>query len=242
MIIVHAVSNENGKANGGLPGDQTGKEIREAQWYDKPWDCYIEPKDKALGKRAVEIAQRICSGNFGYSQDARWSGYQAIKANGYDTVGDFDCSSFVISCYIFAGAGLLPTGYTGNLERICEQSGLFNIFRDEKVLHDPKYAVAGGLYLKANSHVCICAEDGEYATETDDVIELPNDEVKYIGSVTAKGSVRIRTAPKTGKTLRIIHNGDSLGILTEDYDTGWLYTDYGWITNNPQYVTVRYKD
>ena len=238
MKIIHAVSNEHGRANGGLPGDQTGKEIREANWYDRPWEVYIEPKDREIGEKAVEIANRICDGDYGYSQEDRWSGYKAINAYGFESTGDFDCSSLCISCYIFAGMPLKAEGYTKTLEKIFLNSGMFRSSRDEKVLHDPSYAVMGGMYLAPGKHVCMCIENGENAQS---VPNVPH-ENQYIGYITPKGSVRARLSPRDGKTVRILHKGDHIGILTEDYETGWVYTDYGWVTNNPQYVSITFND
>lgn len=39
--IVEATSNELGKATGGKSGDQTGREIRIAPYYDKPWEFHL---------------------------------------------------------------------------------------------------------------------------------------------------------------------------------------------------------
>lgn len=240
MKIGHAVMNEHGNAKGGVPGDSTGKEIRIAEWYDRPWSCYLEPKDDDVADRAVSWMERICEdGRFGYDQEKRWGGYTEIKKHGFDGAGkgDFDCSSLVISCYIFAGLDLLPTGYTGNMERLLMATGAFNRFDDAEHLKRTDKLKAGGVLI-AKGHTCMVLETGagyEDKPEEGDGI--------YIGTVTAKGSVRVRNAPtKKGATLKIIHKGDALGILTEDAETGWLYTKYGWITNNRQYVEVHFYD
>lgn len=39
--IVHASINENGKATGGKPGDQTGREICTRSYYNKPWNYVL---------------------------------------------------------------------------------------------------------------------------------------------------------------------------------------------------------
>lgn len=39
--IVHASINEKGKVTGGKSGDQTGKEILVAKYYNKPWNCVL---------------------------------------------------------------------------------------------------------------------------------------------------------------------------------------------------------
>lgn len=228
MKIIHAVADEHGKAHGGALGDQTGKEIREAEWYNKPWDCYLAPKDKVLGVLASNWAEQIAEGNFGYNQDDRWSGYKSILENGIDkATGDFDCSSLVISCYIFAGAKLKPTGYTGNLERILVESGLFTAYHDEHLLN-PHLACQGGLYVRKNSHVCMCVECGS------DFNFFPEEtEGKRIKT---KGSVRIRTKPVDGEKVRTATN-EVLTYVGTDPETGWLIlSDGNYITNNKRYI------
>lgn len=39
--IVQASINERGAATGGTPGDQTGREIYERDYYNYPWDCVL---------------------------------------------------------------------------------------------------------------------------------------------------------------------------------------------------------
>lgn len=39
--IVQASINERGTATGGTPGDQTGREIYERDYYNYPWDCVL---------------------------------------------------------------------------------------------------------------------------------------------------------------------------------------------------------
>ena len=133
--IAHAVMSEN-KDRYGEVGDQlqTGAtddrkgEIRLADWYDRSggWDEYLECTDGELAANAAAWAVKIAnSKNYGYSRgggvkDGRWSGYKSIKSVGFDQgKGNFDCSSLVISCYVFAGCpNLKPTGYTGNISSL----------------------------------------------------------------------------------------------------------------------------
>ena len=125
--IAHAVMSEN-KDKYGEVGDQLQTsstndrkgEIRLADWYNRSggWDEYLECTDRELAANAAAWAVKIAnSKNYGYSQgggvkDGRWSGYKSIKSVGFDQgKGNFDCSSLVISCYVFAGCpNLKPTG------------------------------------------------------------------------------------------------------------------------------------
>lgn len=51
--IAHAAGNENGRATGGKPGDQTGGEICVRSYYNSPWDCVLR-LDEAGHVPAVE--------------------------------------------------------------------------------------------------------------------------------------------------------------------------------------------
>lgn len=239
MRIGHAVMNEYGTARGGVAGDSTRKEIRAQEWYKREWTTYLEPIDADVADRAVSWMERICEDDrFGYDQDHRWSGYQEIKNKGFDgaSKGDFDCSSLVLSCYIFAGLNLLPMGYTKNMGRYLMETGYFIEHTEPKYLTNPDHLKAGGVLI-GPGHTCMVLETSENPA-IDEV--FPAD--KAIGRVTAKGSVRVRNNPQNGTTLKIVHRGDTLDFFTEDLETGWLYTRNGWITNNPRYVEVEYYD
>lgn len=243
MRIGHAVMNENGKARGGLPGSQTKKELRIQEWYPREggWDLYLEPKDPDLADKAVSWIERIIEDDrFGYDQDRRWSGYKEIKEHGFDGAGkgDFDCSSLIISCYIFAGLKLKPTGYTGNMDSLLMETDAFILHNQAAYLYTTDLLKPGGILIAKGKHTCMCLDEGREVKQIDEV--FPSE--KAIGRVTAKGSVRIRNNPKTGSTVRIARKNETLNFYTEDLETGWLYTVNGWITCNPKYVEVEYFD
>lgn len=161
---------ELGKTVGLTPGDQTGKEIALATWYAKNksgrvWKYYLECTDSAIAERAARYMEQICADSaFGYSQGTtqRWDGYRSIQANGGVVSGgrgDFDCSSLVISCYIFAGLNLQPNGYTGNLRAKLLATGKFKCYSDSAHLGFDRLAARGGIYLR-NGHVLMALEDG----------------------------------------------------------------------------------
>jgi len=228
MRIVHAVSNEFGEGRGGAPGDQTGKEIREAKWYDKPWKQVIIPKDRALASSGVVIAKAIAEGNYGYDRDRRWTGYEAICASTIeDGIGDFDCSSLVLSCYKLAGLNIQEKkGSTRDIAKILCDTGKFELVEEGEMLTDPELVRKGTLYCVPGSHVVMCIEDGERSEEEPSTTER----------VRAKGSVRIRETPKTGKTIAIAHKGDIIEVYGQDEETGWYKCVTGYITNNERYV------
>ncbi len=54
--IVHASINERGTTTGGTPGDQTGREICERDYYNYPWDCVLRYAGES---QAEEIASKV---------------------------------------------------------------------------------------------------------------------------------------------------------------------------------------
>ncbi len=162
--IGNASIDERRKASGGTAGDQTGKEICIRAWYSKPWNVYLECTDKALADKAAEIMEQICADpNYGYDQVDRWTGYNAIKKNKNKVagaVGEFDCSSLIITCYILAGLQTSADGYTGNLRAKLLATGKFKAYTDPAHLTSDKLAKRGSIYLKEGSHVVMALEDG----------------------------------------------------------------------------------
>ncbi|MGM9937082.1 MAG: SH3 domain-containing protein [Candidatus Ornithomonoglobus sp.] len=53
--LVHASINEKGKATGGTPGDQTGKEFCIRSYYNYPWNCVL----RYTGSDAINTAENI---------------------------------------------------------------------------------------------------------------------------------------------------------------------------------------
>lgn len=179
---------ENGKTVGLTPGDQTGKEIALATWYAKNkagrvWQYYLECTDSAMAERAARYMEQICADSaFGYSQGTtqRWDGYRSIRANNgvvSGAHGDFDCSSLVISCYIFAGLNLQPDGYTGNLRAKFLATGKFKCCSDSAHLSTDKFATCGGIYLRSG-HVLMALEGGGGAGTAEETNDL-----KVIGKI-----------------------------------------------------------
>ena len=168
--IGHASSNENGKVSGGLPGDQTRKEICMRNWYNKPWGAVIRAKDSALADRMAMACETICVNDFvGYSQDRRNSLHTEAKRVGYDlkkikTPCDADCSSFVTICAIAAGVKELE--YSGNapttrtLVRDFLKTGKFIALEEPQYTHSDQYLRRGDILVKAGSHTVMVLTNG----------------------------------------------------------------------------------
>ena len=184
--IGHAVCDENGKVDGKLLGDQTGKEIRLDNWYvsGNRWDYLLVCTEEALAKAAADICAEICrNSNYGYSQIRRWSGYNSIDENGIGYgKGDFDCSSLMIASYKLAGLNIKPEGYTGDMRKRLLATGLFKEYSAKKYVATDEYARIGAMYLREGHHVCMALENGaKYST-------TKTNAVKYFDKYTGKTS------------------------------------------------------
>lgn len=170
--ICHASIDERGRISGGVPGDQTGREVCVRSWYNKPWQYYMECTDQALGSRAAHLFLEICNSNrCGYDQSNRMTLYEALKANDGKVEGmaycEADCSSAVATIYHILGLDVNPACTTRNLRPALAATGKFQVYTDQAHISSDAYARRGGLYLKEGSHVVMAVEDGSaYSSDT----------------------------------------------------------------------------
>lgn len=183
--IGHASIDENGHATGGKIGDQTGKEICTRTWYNKGWDVYLECTDDVIAEKAASIMEQICwDDNFGYDQNQRLTGYNAIVKNKKKikgAKGEFDCSSLVAACYILAGVSVSSSCTTRNLRSALLATGKFKAYTSTEYTWKEDYAKRGGIYLKEGSHVIMALDNGAKATKK-------TTSVQYFKKCTYKGS------------------------------------------------------
>lgn len=251
VTIGHAVMDENGGigVDGAIAGDQTGKEIATRKFYIRTngWHTVLRCKDAVMAEKAAKYMRLICDdSSYGYSQPNRWTGYKSIEkyikaGNSVETAiakggGDFDCSSLVISCYIFAGLNHAASGYTGSMVKSLMKTGKFTEYTDAKHIDSDNYAKIGDIYV-GKGHTMMVLTNG---SEEPITIQPPYVLVKG-------GSVLIRTGagtmyPKLGITA---HKGEKLPYLETDEDTGWYWVETpkgrGCITGKKRYTELVLK-
>lgn len=175
--IMHAVSNEFGKARGGKVGDPSGKEVTYGKWYAKnsrgqTWAYYIEILDPVLAENAARMAEQIVDNpGIGYGQegDLRGTLYSVAKANGGNVTtiwATCDCSSMILAIFALLVPGFSPYGSTATmLKNFQKFPSLFRIYADQEHLFYDDYATRGGVYLRTG-HVLMVLSNGRKAGTT----------------------------------------------------------------------------
>lgn len=215
--IGHASIDERGRISGGLPGDQTGKEVCVRDWYRHPWNVLLVCTDKALAARAAEYMRAICADDdFGYDQSTRGTGFLSIlRASGIvrnAAKGSFDCSSLVASCYKLAGLNINSGCTTRNLRAALLQTGKFVAYTDQEHIDSDIYAEVGAIYLKEGQHVVMALQNGaninvQAPQPTPTPVQNPNPvpgKPSYVvGNVyTLVTELRVRTGAGTGNAAK----------------------------------------
>ena len=139
VTLGHFVCDENGRARGGKPGDQTGKEGRYQAWYakgtnGKGWENVFRAKKSAARKKiAKNMCELVENPHVGYNQDQRTTLDTQAKKVDYKfskiTVDcNTDCSQATAECIIGAGIPISPDMYTGNEKKLIKATGEFKTY------------------------------------------------------------------------------------------------------------------
>ena len=175
--IGHASIDENGRANGGTAGDQTGRELCTRTWYSSPWDTVLRCKDSKKAELMAKACEAACANTkIGYDQYQRNTLNDAAKAVGYDLskitkACECDCSSLMTVCAQAAGIdvpyvyGNAP--YTGNMKAQFTSTGLFEVLTASKYLTSDKYLKRGDILLRTSGHTAMALENGSSSSTKD---------------------------------------------------------------------------
>lgn len=164
IYIAHAVANENGSANGGSLGNQTGDIMHahgELRFSIMPryWKYVLrakKPKKADLIALDAELAVR--NSKIGYSQDQRYTLLEEVKDKKYDCQKAknncaCDCSSLVGVCLNFAGIPVTKYLTTSNMLQYLYETGNFYMINAPE-LRDDQYEV-GDILLSPGNHTAI---------------------------------------------------------------------------------------
>lgn len=155
---------ENGRATGGKPGDQTGREVRVGDYYYFGQNMVIRYKSVLKGRKAAKIAKTLANNSsIGYNQDGRyelpnlaskcnWNLKKLLKALKKQKV-NCDCSSFASTVINMAyGKSLISISTTATIWNNCKATGKFkkiSVSKAKKKWHK------GDMPNKAHDHIII---------------------------------------------------------------------------------------
>lgn len=168
--IGHASIDENGRATGGVAGDQTGKELCTRDWYTKGWNVLLRPVRAGLAEKSAAAMEAACRNELiGYDQQGRNTLYEKAKAVNFllDAIAkacECDCSSLVHVCAIAGGAKLEYGGNgltTRTMVAAFVASGDYIKLTDSKYLTADKYLKRGDILVKEGSHTAMVLTNGE---------------------------------------------------------------------------------
>lgn len=174
VIIGSARSNENGGINGGKAGDQTGGEVSTQNWYlhSKGW-IVLRPKTFELAEIIAETMQLICDNpNFGYCQDHRLSGFNALKAVDFNpfkvtTPVELDCSEAIRAC-VWAGGLKVSDFYTGNEADSLIETGKFDKLTSDEYCKSPNKLRRGDILVTKTKGHTVAVVKGNTGWEKDE--------------------------------------------------------------------------
>ena len=178
--IGQASRDERGRYSGGLAGDQDGREAAIREWYNRPWNKVLRPKNSAIAGRIAAAMEDACrNDNIGYDQYERTTLYDFCKANGWNIKAvnkpcETDCSALVAVCVNYAGIKVSGDIYTGNEAKALLQTGEFELLDAPKYLTTDEYLKRGDILLYEFHHTAIALQDGGKAEKTKPVqVEYP---------------------------------------------------------------------
>lgn len=173
-MISNCGHDENGKYNGGVAGDQTGKEWEIIPFYKRPWTIMFRHPDDRVGQTMAALAREAAANDLvGYDQGARTSFWKALAATGTYHPKDIkvaceaDCSGGVAALVKATGKLLnMPllsrvseNMYTGNETEVLKAAG-FVAYTDAKYLNSDNYLQTGDILLYPNHHTATNLDDG----------------------------------------------------------------------------------
>lgn len=171
VTIGHASIDENKNGRGGTAGDQNGREVYTANWYNGGWHTLIRPKTRELAEGMATACEAACGNpNIGYDMNQRNTLRTAAKAAAWNlakitTPCETDCSAFMTVCAEAAGvdmsgaytSGNAPT--TWNMVEKFASTGAFLVLKDSKYMTSSARVIRGDILVK-DGHVVMVLSDG----------------------------------------------------------------------------------
>ena len=152
---------ENGNANQGKAGDQTGREVAEESYYSHRLGWYmLRPKEAAAARKiGLAMVEACLNANIGYDQSERYGVINCLKKYGriakINERTEADCSSLVRACCIQAGIQVGDFN-TSSEVAVLERTGAFQ--KAVIVTNDTKLCQGDILVTRSKGHTVIVTE------------------------------------------------------------------------------------
>lgn len=181
VMIAHASIDENGKAKGGVAGDQKGNEVCVRTWYNKPWGYVIRFIDGAMREKVAKCMENAAANNhIGYDQNQRNTLLTKARKYNYDVSRvtedcETDCSALVSVACMYAGIPESTLTLNGNcattrtLRQILKSTGEVEIYSTPLYTSNSDRLVRGDILLKEGSHVAVVVKGNESIDSLDDI-------------------------------------------------------------------------
>lgn len=172
VLCGYAANGETGHARGNKPGDQTGREVKTANWYQFGQNYVIRFKNRETAKKAAEICKEICNNkHVGYDQNERTTLFDALKAVNWDPSKlkknvECDCSALMAVVCNAVGIKVNKNWWTGNMVQAARSTGKFEILSAKKYLSSSKYLKTGDMIVNTSKHVIMALENGSKVKST----------------------------------------------------------------------------
>lgn len=235
VYLASAHGDENGKAHGGVAGDQTGQELSVRPYYvhSKGWRVF-RPKSREKGVLIARAAKAACDNpKIGYDQWQRLTLYNEAQKVGFDIAKvavpcETDCSALVRVCCAAAGIDVR------NFDTSTEAAALLATGEFEE-LTGRQYTQSGNslrmgdcLVTCQKGHTEIVVSDGPNVKPTED--DTPAREIVIIQG----GSCWVRTGPdKSTRAIGAVTAGTQLPYQGQTIE-GWNLVIYknqnGWVS------------
>ena len=179
-MISNCGHDENGKYNGGVAGDQTGKEWEIIPFYKRPWTKMLRHPDPKVGELIASLAREAANNDLvGYDQGARTTFWKALAATGTYHPKDIkvpceaDCSGGVVALIKAVGkllcdmklSRLSENLYTGNMAEALKKAGFIE-YTDAKYLNSDDYLIPGDVLLYPGHHTATNLDTGKMSKKT----------------------------------------------------------------------------
>lgn len=171
-MIGQASIGGNGEVYDPNPGNQSGGELNIKNWYSRPWNCVLRPKDPQMGIQLATLQRDACKNqNIGYDWARRTTYFNRLREANWNpsaitTRCDTDCSA--LTCANIAATGHIMNNSQwaslGQLTTHSMRSALvsrgFTLLTHSQYLTSDKYLLPGDVLLNDGAHAAVNLDSG----------------------------------------------------------------------------------